>query len=57
MGCCGAGRRSNTEYEVTFRDGSTERVATAGEARIKARMDTTVGSKQPMIRLVSKIAK
>lgn len=57
MGCCGSGRRSTTEYEVTFRDGSSKRVPTAGEARILARTDTTVGSKAPTIKVVPKIVK
>lgn len=41
-GSCGGGKRSNMEYEVTFRDGSTQRFATAGEARPAARADTSV---------------
>lgn len=41
MGCCGSKASATTEYEVTFRDGSTTRVATLGEARVKARMDTS----------------
>lgn len=41
MGCCGAGKRSNMEYEVTFKDGTTRRFATAGEARPAARADTS----------------
>lgn len=42
MGCCGKGKQSNMEYEVTFKDGSTKRFATAGEARPAARADTSV---------------
>ena len=42
MGCCGAGKRSNVEYEVVFVDGSTARFATAGEARLAARAVVTV---------------
>lgn len=41
MGCCGNKRAANTEYEVTFRDGSTARVATLLEARVAASADTT----------------
>lgn len=56
-GCCGQKAGPGMEYEVTFRDGSTRRVPTAGEARIVARMDTTQGNKAPTIRPVAKIAK
>lgn len=42
MGCCGSGKRSNMEYEVTFKDGTTRRFATAGEARPAARGDESV---------------
>lgn len=54
-GACGS-KRSNVEYLVTLRDGSERRVATAGEARIIARGDVTVGSKSPTIKPVPKIA-
>jgi hypothetical protein len=54
-GSCG-GRKSDTEYEVTFRDGSKKRVATAGEARIAARSDTTEGNRVPTFKAVPKIA-
>lgn len=40
-GSC-AGKRSNVEYEVVFKDGSTQRVATVGEARILAAQDASV---------------
>lgn len=53
MGCCGA-QRSNTEYEVTFRDGSTKRYATMGQARIAAGLDETSGSKAPTVKAVPK---
>lgn len=39
-GSCG-GRKATTEYLVTLRDGSTERVATVGEARLKIKLDST----------------
>ena len=38
MGCsaCGGKRQANTEYEITYRhDGSSERVGTLAEARMK----------------------
>lgn len=53
MGCCGA-QRSNTEYQVTFRDGSTERFETMAQARIAANLDETVGSKSPTVKAVPK---
>lgn len=56
-GSCGGRRNANTEYEVTLRDGSKVRVATAGEARILARSDTTKGDRAPTSRVVPKIAK
>jgi hypothetical protein len=56
-GSCGSGRRNNTEYEVTLRDGTTKRVASIAEARILAGSDTTVGSRSHTIKAVPKIAK
>jgi hypothetical protein len=53
MGCCGA-QRSNTEYEVTFRDGSTKRFDTMVQARIAAGLDETAGSKSPTVKAVPK---
>lgn len=35
MACCGAKQSANTEYLLTYRDGTQERVATLGEARLK----------------------
>jgi len=55
-GSCG-GKRANTEYEVTFRDGSTTRVKSMAEVRLKIAADTTVGSRAPSHRVVPKIAK
>ena len=42
MGCCGNRKSANTEYEVTFRDGTTTRVATVQEARIVGAQDSSV---------------
>lgn len=53
MGCCGA-QKSNTEYEVTFRDGSTGRFATMGQARIAAGLDESQGAKAATVRAVPK---
>jgi hypothetical protein len=53
MGCCGA-QKSNTEYEVTFRDGTTGRYATMGQARIAAGLDETKGAKAPTVKAVPK---
>jgi hypothetical protein len=53
MGCCGA-QRSNTEYEVTFRDGRVERYATMVQARVAAAADDSPGSKSPTVKAVPK---
>jgi hypothetical protein len=55
MGCCG-NKKANSEYEVTFRDGTKKRFATVGEARTAARLDTTEGARSPLVRAVAKIA-
>jgi hypothetical protein len=44
-GACG-GKRPETEYEVTFRDGSKKRVSSLQEVRIELARDTTVGRAQ-----------
>lgn len=58
MGCCGNknARANGTEYLVTYRDGSTERVATLPDAQkaIKARALTDGGG--GTYRLVTKKA-
>ena len=56
MACGGCGgRKSNTEYEVTFRDGSTVRVASMPEVRMKIATDDSPGSRAPSFRVVPKI--
>lgn len=52
-GCCGA-QRSNTEYEVTYRDGRVERFATMVQARIAAGADDSTGSKAATVKAVPK---
>lgn len=53
MGCCGA-QRSNTEYEVTFRDGTVKRFDTMVQARIAVAADDSPGSKVPTVKAVPK---
>ena len=53
-GSCGGRKRVSQEFEVTYRDGSTGRFATAGEARIAAAKDTTTGRPSPTVRAVTK---
>ena len=53
-GSCGGRKRVSQEFEVTFRDGSTSRFATAGEARIAAAKDASVGRPSPTVRAVAK---
>lgn len=50
-GSCG-GRKSATDYEVTFRDGSKRIVHSISEARIAAQTDTTEGSRSATFRSV-----
>lgn len=53
-GSCGGKKRTDQEYLITYKhDGSQERVATLGEARIKLSMSKQGGTKQ----LVSKLSK
>jgi len=52
-GSCG-GRKANTEYEVTLRDGSTKRAGTMAEVRLLINTDTTSGSFKHMHRVVPK---
>lgn len=42
MGCCGS-QKASTEYEVTFRDGTTARFSSSAEARIAAGKDSSTG--------------
>ena len=50
-GCCGNKAQADTEYLVTYRDGTTERVATLGEARLKLARSAQGGTKQLVPRL------
>lgn len=53
-GSCGGKKRTDQEYLITYKhDGSTERVATLGEARLRLAQSSQGGSKQ----LVSKLSK
>lgn len=40
-GSCGGAKKANTEYEVTFKDGSVRRVASMADARVLRAQDTT----------------
>lgn len=55
--CCGGRKAANTEFEVTFRDGSKKRVGSMQEVRMVLATDDTVGSNRQMHRVVPKIAK
>ena len=52
-GACGGRKPANTEYLLTYRDGTQERVATLGEARLKLARSAGGGTKQ----LVPKLSK
>ena len=52
-GSCGS-RRAGMEFEVTFRDGSTKRFGTQGEARIAMAKDTSTGRPSPTVKAVPK---
>lgn len=41
MGCCGNKKPNNMEYEVTYKDGRTERFPTLQGAIYAARSDTS----------------
>lgn len=53
-GSCGGKKRTDQEYLITYKhDGSQERVATLGEARLRLAQSKQGGSKQ----LVAKLGK
>lgn len=54
-GSCGSrAQKANWEWEATFRDGSSKRFATKGEARMAVAMSDAEGAKAPMVRAVPK---
>lgn len=52
MGCGCGGRKSTTDYEVTFRDGSRKTVRSISEARIAVQTDTSQGSRSATFKAV-----
>lgn len=52
-GSCGGRKSANSEYLITYKDGTQERAATLGEARLKLAKSPGGGTKQ----LVPKLAK
>lgn len=51
-GSCGGKKPANSEYLITYKhDGSTERVATLGEARLKLAQSSQGGTKQVVPKL------
>lgn len=51
-GSCGGKKRTDQEYLITYKhDGSTERVATLGEARLRLATSPQGGSKQVVAKL------
>jgi hypothetical protein len=54
-GSCGSrAQRANWEWEATFRDGSSKRFATKGEARMAIAVSDAQGGQAPMVRAVAK---
>jgi len=54
MGSCCGGKKANTEYEVTFRDGRTVRVQSMAEVRMRIATDDSTGSAAPSFKVVPK---
>ncbi|HKY44536.1 MAG TPA: hypothetical protein VJM50_15715 [Pyrinomonadaceae bacterium] len=52
-GSCG-GKRQNVEYEVTYRDGSTDTFDSLQKVRIAMAKDTSTGRPSPSYRMVQK---
>lgn len=50
-GSCGGNRQANMEYLITYRDGTQERVATRGEARLKLAKSAGGGTQQMVPKL------